>query len=349
MALVATAAFLGVVSPAAGQQPDEEYGTPGPTYEGAISSPSGSKPQSKVWFEDGLWWATLYSSEAHQFRIFRLDRFSGQWIDTGVAVDDRNSSRADALSFEGRLYVVSGARDSGVRLYRYTYDPEQVGYTLDADFPVAVGDVGEEPVIARAGDGSMWVTWTLDGTVVVTHSDPEAATWAPTMVVPTADTDAAIASVVAFGAEHVGVMWASPSKGGYFFSSHRPGEPPEVWTAPESAPQGPGLYDDHINLASAPDGRVVAAVKTEGLGGPEVDLIILLVRSTEGHWARHRVSSRRESHTRPIVLLDDERGLVHVVMTGPRPPDTSGQRAATSSSRVPPSMSRRSTLDTGGH
>jgi len=41
-------------------------------YSTSASAPTGQKPQSKLWFNDGSWWGVLYSSTNKRFDIFRF-------------------------------------------------------------------------------------------------------------------------------------------------------------------------------------------------------------------------------------------------------------------------------------
>src|SRR3954451_15244456 len=72
-----------------------------------VQVPSDDKPQSKLWFQDGSWWALMYSATAYATTIRRLDPASQTWFDTGTVVDARPTARGDAL-WDGathKLYV----------------------------------------------------------------------------------------------------------------------------------------------------------------------------------------------------------------------------------------------------
>src|SRR5215204_820874 len=72
--------------------------------------PTASKAQSKLWFNDGLWWGILFDGSSEEYHIYRYDRTEDTWKDTGILVDARNTSRADALWEDGHLYVVSAGQ-----------------------------------------------------------------------------------------------------------------------------------------------------------------------------------------------------------------------------------------------
>src|SRR5919107_5780740 len=144
IALLALGPALIGVQPVAAAPGD--IGFEGPSYTGAGSAPTGSKPESKLWYNDGFWWGDLWSASAGAFHIWRLDLGGQQWIDTGVALDNRTGTRSDVLWDGTKLYVLSHrystapAAGYAVRLYRFSYTAAGKTYTLDAGFPAQIHD-----------------------------------------------------------------------------------------------------------------------------------------------------------------------------------------------------------------
>lgn len=64
----------------------------------SVSAPTGEKPESKLWFHDGLWWGSLWNDAVAAYHIYRLDLASQSWVDTGTPPDDRSGSKADGRS-----------------------------------------------------------------------------------------------------------------------------------------------------------------------------------------------------------------------------------------------------------
>jgi hypothetical protein len=309
------------------------------TYAPLGRSPTGSKPESKLWFNGG-WWATLFSPGALEHRIHRLDPATQTWVDTGVAIDPRDKTRADALwdAAAGKLYVASHlhttsgtsavARKSA-RLYRYSYDPAAGSYALDPGFPATINAAKSETlVIAKDSTGTLWATWTQDGRVYVNHSvGGDDAVWATPYVLPGADTALTtddISAIVHFGGSRIGVMWSDQNDRNFHFAVHEDGAPDREWTS-SVVPTGGPHADDHIDLKADGAGQVYAAVKTAKGTGGSAPMVLLLVRSPAGAWSASTFGTARDSHTRPIVLLDEEHGVVHMVATCPQPPKRSGQ------------------------
>lgn len=79
--------------------------------------PTCCKAESKLWFHDGTWWATMIHVASSTHRIHRL--VGDVWIDTGVEVDT-HLARADVLH-DGDTIWVTGRNTS--RLTRFTYVP----------------------------------------------------------------------------------------------------------------------------------------------------------------------------------------------------------------------------------
>jgi hypothetical protein len=316
-----------------------DIGSEDQTYAPLGRSPTGSKPESKLWFNGG-WWATLFSPGALEHRIHRLDQATQKWVDTGVATDPRDKTRADALwdAAAGKLYVASHlhttsgtsatARKAG-RLYRYSYDAATDRYALDAGFPATINAAKSETlVIAKDSTGMLWATWTQGGRVYVNHSvGGDDAVWATPYVVPGADTALTtddISSIVHFGGSRIGVMWNDQNDGNFRFAVHEDGAPERAWST-SIVPTGGPPADDHINLKADGAGRVYAAVKTARGATRSTPLVLLLVRSPTGAWSASTFGTVADSHTRPIVLLDEQHGVVHMLATCPQPPRRSGQ------------------------
>ncbi len=296
-------------------------------------APTGSKPESKLWFNDGSWWAVMFAPGDKAFGIFRLDRTTQTWTDTGTRLDARDQSRSDVLWDGSHLYVAShqfagGASSSGepASLYRLSY--ADGGYTLDPGFPVAMNDVSSETlVIDRDSTGTLWATWTANSRVFVNHTlNGNDATWGspftPVMNgVAVYDDD--ISSLIAFGGNRIGLMWSNQNDDTMYFATHVDGADPGQWTR-EIALSGPNLADDHINLKADSSGRVYAAVKTGESSGTSA-LIRLLARDTGGTWSSHTFATVADGHTRPIVVLDEQHQMVHMFASGPANGNPTGE------------------------
>ena len=301
-----------------------DVGIRGASFSGA-SAPTGEKPQSKLWFHDGSWWGSMFNSMTGDYEIHRLD--NGQWRSTGTLIDERSSSGADVLADGDRLYIASAGSTAttathGPRVLRFSYDAAARRYQLDPGFPVTVTSGGMEAVVLdRDTAGTLWITYTRNNTVQVAHSTTSDATWTAPYTLPasgaTGLTSDDISSIVAYSGR-IGVMWSNQSDSTMYFAYHRDGDGDRSWTQTIAA-RDPEIADDHINLKAIDGeaaGQVFAATKTS-LNASGDPLILLLVLGTDGQWRRHTVARVVDSHTRPIVLIDQANRRVYVMMASP--------------------------------
>jgi len=190
------------------------------------------KPQSKLWYNDGLWWAVMFDSVSADWHIFKLDRAAEQWVDTGTPVDGRVGTLSDALWDGQKLYVASqvvaissptapkaSATGQPARLYRYSYSSASKTYWLDTGFPAAINNNSSETLtIAKDSTGRIWATWTqvsgssttgFTSTVYVNSTAGSDNAWGTPMALPVAGANPApddISAVVAFGSNRIGVL-----------------------------------------------------------------------------------------------------------------------------------------------
>jgi PKD repeat protein len=331
-AVVLGAAGWAAATPSAARAAAGDIGYEGPSTAGAQTALTGEKPESKLWWNDGSWWASMWSQPSSAYHIFRLNLGSQSWVDTGVALDNRSSSRADTLwdAASGKLYVAShifstaSSSGSPARLYRYSYDAAGQTYSLDSGFPVTIGNYKTEALtIAKDSTGQLWATWKQGTTFVVNSSvcNPVCndAVWGTpsTPNVPgtktTFDSDDNSA-VIAF-AGNVGIFWSNQTNGTDYFAVHVDSDSDTTWTG-ETALSGPNMADDHMNLKTDSNGRVYAVVKTSR-GGSTDPLVMLLVRGASGSWTSTTVGLVRDHPTRAIVELDEVDQIIHVFATSP--------------------------------
>jgi hypothetical protein len=296
-------------------------------------SPTAEKPQSKLWFNDGSWWGSLFDASQGDFFIYRYDAANHTWVNTGTPIDGRNTSRADTLWDGTRLYVVSAINstsysDRNAYLYRYSYDAATKSYSLDPNFPVTVASgLMESIVLDKDTTGKLWVTYAQGGKVYVNNSQDSDSSWG-TPVVPRVKGASNlkpddISSVIAFDGQ-IGLMWSNQTDDAIYFATRIDGDPNNRWQESRTAIMGPKSTDDHINLKSVQadsKGRVFAAVKTSYNDGsnanPNQPLIYLLERDTLGNWISYAFGRVQDDHTRPIVLIDEENRNVYMFATAP--------------------------------
>src|SRR4028118_1289478 len=86
-AVAAGLLLAGGLLPAAYAATPLEQGFLGPSFGGSsVREPTGPKPESKLWFHDGAWWASMYSSDNPEgaalgpgYYAFKLNRTTNEW------------------------------------------------------------------------------------------------------------------------------------------------------------------------------------------------------------------------------------------------------------------------------
>ncbi|MFE9654994.1 hypothetical protein [Micromonospora sp. NPDC006431] len=315
-----------------------DIGYVGPSTSGDGSAATGEKPESKLWWNDGAWWAVLFHTGSQTHHIFRLNRSNQQWVDTGTVVDNRPKTRSDALWDGTRLYISSHVRASSsadatagnpARLYRFSYNAATKTYTRDTGFPAQISNYSSETLtIDKDSTGVLWATWTQGSKVYVNNTTGGDAVWGTPFVLPVAaasnlDSDD-ISSLVSFGGSRIGVMWSNQVQSAVYFAERVDGASRSTWDVTRTAVQGPNSADDHINLKALEAdaaGRVFAVIKTgldDAGATTSAPLIMLLALDPSSHdWSSYKVGRIKDCHTRPVLLLDSEHQMLYVFMTAP--------------------------------
>jgi chitodextrinase len=294
----------------------------GPTYT-AGASPSADKPQSKLWWTAGTWWA-LMRTNGNKVNIHELMP-DQTWRDTGTLVDDRGPSTGDALWENGKLVVASRTSSGTIRVYRFTFDSGARRYARDSGFPVTVAGGGSESVtIDRDGAGRLWLTYTQSSRVMMAHSTTSDTAWTAPRTVPVSDTAVSsddLSAVIALPGK-VGIMWSDQASNAFRFAVHDDSAPDTTWTM-ETPLAGSNLADDHINLKSllADDaGRVHAAVKTsqgdDGEPGTSPSIMVLS-RASNGTWTSAVAGRVQDSMTRAQLAIDSSSKTLYLLATAP--------------------------------
>lgn len=171
LVIVALLAAVGLGLPATASAAPGDYGHPSISYSGVSNPPTSDKPQSKLWWNDNSWWADMWTTGSG-WHIYRLDRPTETWVDTGILNDPRANSLADTLWDGTHLYIAShsvsvstldtvnpSVTGQPALLYRYSYSGGK--YTLDAGFPTTItNNSSESMTIDKDSTGALFATWT---------------------------------------------------------------------------------------------------------------------------------------------------------------------------------------------
>ncbi len=302
------------------------------------STPTGEKPESKLWWNDGSWWGSLCATDNH-YHIFRLNLANNSWVDTGTMLDDRPTTKADTLwdAANQKLYVAShvfttsaaptSTQSNWGRLYRYSYSAGI--YSLDPGFPVTVSKgKSEAMVLAKASNGTLWVTYVESNKVMVNHSSGSDTSWGTPYALPVTGasnlTSDDISTNIAFdtttASPKIGVMWSNQNDKNVYFAVHIDSDQnDQSWASFgvfTSSAQNPAAADDHLNIKLQSDGKGIYAVVKTSNTNSAAPLILLLSCvancAAAGGWRNSVIYTKGDNHTRPILLIDTSHNELNV-------------------------------------
>ncbi len=279
-----------------------------------------ARNQSKLWHHDCAWWSVL--PDGADLRMYRWD---GQEWKAKDIVDTRLSGRADCIANGDDLFVLV-AHKLETRLYKYTYDAVAKAYDAVAGFPVpfATGGAGDRAVIDQDSTGKLWITYITGADVrVLWSTSADHKTWDTTGFVVGTSVDAGedMASIIAFDGDKIGVFYSDVRDDSYTFRVHDDADSETTWATPETAASGPGLGDDHVNMAKSTDGDVYATVKSKS------NRLYLLHRDPVAGWSAE-VEVARDA-TRPHIVIDKTNSEFYFMYTdlNPAPSDLKFKKA----------------------
>ena len=318
LAVIAQTVALGATAQAAEAEPVTYEGQ---SYTSASSNPTEDKPQSKLWYQAGAWWALMLSPNDAAVHIYEL-MVDHTWRDTHTVVDTRSDSTGDALWNGSFLYVANRQASSPLRVNRFSYNASTRSWAQSSGFPVSVGTGGSESAtIAQDTTGTLWVTYTQGKKVLVARTTTDDRTWTAPFSPNVPDVSISsddISAVISFDAK-VGVLWSDQSSHRFGFAVHADGAPDSQWTS-ETALSGALAVDDHINLkslASDQQGRIFAAIKMseDAAGDPTATNVAVLTRTRAGSWSLHPVATVADELTRPIIMIDETNSQLYFFAT----------------------------------
>src|SRR5439155_704294 len=222
-ALVATGARRYLALPNTASAATGDVGYQDQSFSGT-GTPTGTKrAESVLWWNDGSWWADMWSTSAQDFHIFRLNLSTQTWSDTGVTIDTRSNTHADVLWDGGHLYVAShefvadetaATSGSPSYLFRFSYNTTTKTYSPDSGFPVQINNMKTETlVIDKDSTGKVWATWQQNNTIYLNRTlNGDDRLWGAPFALPNAAASVTVddnSALIAFGGNKMGIMWSN--------------------------------------------------------------------------------------------------------------------------------------------
>ena len=297
---------------------------PQPVIHCHTPDPTRDKPQSKVWYAQGGWWAWLPYGEQGS-RVWKRTP-DGNW-QSQVHLEEALAglpARADVWA-QGPRTVAVLLSGNNLAVAALRWDAIQERYELERNSISWQESTAVETVtLAREPGGNFWVAYPLDlenaRTVVARKVSFNLSAVGEKITLATGLYKDEICAVTSFDSG-IGVMWSDQARQAVFFRRHIPTDPDSVWQPTETVASGDKTADDHINFCVPPQGsgiRLIAATKTslDSLGEP---LLSLRVNSKGRTWMSVPFArfTKRDQPTRPIVLWFKNRPVVIYSSYGP--------------------------------
>ena len=315
MALLFLLPWLALASPVPTTQPAFQVDHPYPTTD---------KPQSKLWFAGGTWWALLPGATSPTL-----------WQRTATGWREHPAIRSELADTPGRADVwsdhdgVTAAAVSGSSLPVYRLHPVSAPLTTWraerlALWTLPTNDVIETVTLARDGTGRWWLTAPIaqkppanqplpkhgaDRDIVVWTS-ADARSWERLAPLAQGVSGDDICTVTP-APDGIGVAWSDQNRDHVAFARHRNAAAPSIWEPTEIVAVGGKTADDHLHATPTPDGSIWLATKNslDARGQPQ---LVLRVRPSSGLWQNLPYAARLSGvePSRPVVMATSRPGLL---------------------------------------
>lgn len=311
--------LMGVVG-AAGAEFDE------PVFHVDAASPTQDKPQSKLWYAEGCWWAWLPDADGSS--VWR--RSAAGWKREHPLDGDLHGlpGRADVWADADGVWAVLVGRDE-CAVVRLVFSSERGGYGVcGAPVRWSLPPGGDRPksiesaTIGRDSTGRVWVAYDHNCRIWVrSWSGYESDAWSDAEPLGSAGMDDLCCLVVLPGG--VGVIWSDQDHDAVFFRERVDGSSLRQWQTAVTVQRGDRTADDHLNAAVARDGTLFVATKNS-VDEVNREQLILRIRTPDGRWCNrpYAIRSTVGEPSRPIAALSGLHGgllLAHTVyMRGER-------------------------------
>lgn len=283
-----------------------------PSFQVDFNSPTADKPQSKLWYMFGSWWALLPKSTGPSLWQRTNDGWKEDIEITKVLKGI--PGRADVWPELQSIAVVCVGKRS-LMVFQLITDHNE-GKThwklshLNELTPPSCDKAIETATIVKDETGKYWVNAVVDKKVYVWNSSSSFRNWtSPFMLADGLDSDDI--SVISNTRGGVCVIWSDQIKDAVISKEHKNGDPADIWSEEIIVQSGNKTADDHLNTSLSSDGTLWLVTKNslDTRGKPQFDLRI---RKPDGIWTNkpYLILEKNKFITRPIVVATQNSSIV---------------------------------------
>lgn len=270
------------------------------------------KPVLRVsWFDGTNWGAVLPTSSGHAV-VPNI-----QEITAGVVIDSRLNTRPTTVYHDGWLGVLRGSPTQS-RFSSFDTTDDYGSLVVDSTVPLTSANLDAGPIsMCRAQNGSLWAAVAESGSVKVSRSTDNGATWGSAQTIISMTSTTGIPAITAVGTSVLLFVTENDAVGDYRHvrtidqgaASYSLG----FW-ASETLPAlaGTATADDHAAIDVTSDGRVIVVAKTTVENTDP--LIYVLARSTGGVWTQQAVleiGPDADGYTRPALAITGQQAIIY--------------------------------------
>ncbi|SHO62443.1 hypothetical protein [Algoriphagus zhangzhouensis] len=268
-----------------------------PVFKVDFKDPTQDKPQSKIWFSAGAWWAILPDSIGpHVWK-----RNEGEWIkEENLNIELRSlPGKADVYSEGGNQFIVL-VGNCELKYLKLKTTSKSIRMELVNSIPIPpVCHEIETATITKDDSGTLWVGSDWNEQVLVWSSTDQGKTWSQPAFLgdSISKDDISVVSRIKGG---ISVVWSNQLEEAIYERVYLNNE--LDWSGLITVSKGNQTADDHLNSTLLEDGRLILVTKNsvDQNGQPQ---FVLRVREEEGKWTDFPYVNLTEetSPTRPVT------------------------------------------------
>lgn len=268
-----------------------------------VANPTADKPQSKLWYMNGSWWAILPTSKGPTI---------WQRTNTGWITDDVTNNklagvegRVDTYVIHNKVYAV-GVGEYKLDIFCLEHITKANNYSWKVTILHTINLANDESVetatIVIDTQNNIWVSAVAGDKVCIWYGKDDGKKWNKPFVLADDIGKDDICTIVN-QKNSVRVIWSDQRSEAVKTRIHKNLKKWNLWETTEIIEQGNKTADDHINTAIAGDGTLYVATKNslDRIGKPQ---FVMRILTDDGIWQNFPVCNLEETKqpTRPIVL-----------------------------------------------
>lgn len=269
--------------------------------------PTADKPQSKLWYMDGAWWALLPRSSGPSL----WERTANGWKEHPEINSDLKDvpGRADVWAGDKEIMAV-GVGLNSLTVFRLEKQKNKWRGTRLANLTSITGkDEIETATIIQDRSGHWWVAADAGSKICVWES-PDGKQWTKAFLLAEGINKDDISTLTVLP-KGIAVIWSDQNEDAVKIREHQDDQPVENWSAVTLIDKGNKTADDHLHASLSPDGTLWVATKNsvDKVGKPQ---LILRVRSPKGTWRNfpYAILDAVKLPSRPVVIATSDPKVV---------------------------------------